>query len=101
MKKYRVWYIPQVPWKPYEVLVNTLEEWILVLNTIIWLSIFEFDNNIKPDYSDASWMEHFYIDEQSIEYADKEDIIEIGWVKWVWQEWYNEEWKNIEDLINY
>ena len=101
MKKFRVWYIPQIPWKQYSVMVNTLEEWIIALSSIIWLSIFEFENNIKPDYSDASWMEYFYTDKDTLEYTDKEDITEIDWIKWVWQEWFNEEWESIDELINY
>lgn len=58
----RVWYIPQVPMKPYEVDVprrsstndsTYLEQAAFVLEAIVGLSIFEFENRVKPDYSDA------------------------------------------------
>lgn len=57
----RVFYIPQVPMAGYTVDIPRrvgaedaayLEQATFVLDTIIGLSIFEFDNNIKPDYSD-------------------------------------------------
>jgi len=62
----KVFYIPQVPMTPYEVAIprrhGTREETdeaylntaALVLNAVIGLSIFEFDNDIKPDYSDMA-----------------------------------------------
>lgn len=54
-------YIPQVPMKPYEVYVTRrsgssdsayLERAAEILDAVVGLSIFEFENNIKPDYSD-------------------------------------------------
>lgn len=59
----KIWYIPQVPMKPYEVDVvrrqgSTDEAYLenarAILEAIVGLSIFEFDNLIKPDYSDAA-----------------------------------------------
>lgn len=58
----KVWYIPQVPGTPYEVNVirhngqsysSYLERAAEILEAITNFSIFEFENNIKPDYSDA------------------------------------------------
>ncbi len=49
-----VWYVPQVPGPAFEVRVPDLKTASLVLEVITDLSAFEFDHNIKPDYSDAS-----------------------------------------------
>lgn len=46
----RVWWIPQVPMKRFEVGVETLLEARLVLNTLAKYDLFQFENNIKPDY---------------------------------------------------
>ena len=57
----RVVYIPQVPMEGYALDIPRragtrraayLEQATFVLDAIIGLSIFEFENNIKPDYSD-------------------------------------------------
>lgn len=57
----RVWYVPQVPGKPYEVDMPTqdLATAVLVLDAIIGLSNFEFENRIKPDYSDMAGIARF------------------------------------------
>ena len=101
MQKFRVWYIPQIPWKPFQVTADTFEEWKKLLETIINFSIFEFKERVKPDYSDASWMEYFYTDEDNIfDYVDEDvEIEEIDWVKWIWQEWYDEDWNDIDELL--
>jgi len=51
--KYKVWYIPQIPMKSFDVETENIEEAIKIYETIINFSIFEFNNKIKPDYSDA------------------------------------------------
>ena len=55
----RVWYIPQVPGSPLFVPVRDLYEAQLVAEALVALSTFEFENNIKPDYSDALGVERF------------------------------------------
>jgi len=64
----RVWYIPQVPMTPFVAKViphhegNEEKEMALaaiLLDTIINFSIFEFENRIKPDYSDAGGVERW------------------------------------------
>ena len=64
----RVWYIPQVPMTSYEVLIPRrngstdaayLEQAAFVLDAIVNFSIFEFENNIKPDYSDAAGIDRW------------------------------------------
>lgn len=64
----RVWYIPQVPMRPYVVHVprrngasdeDYLREAAFVLDSITGLSSFEFANDVKPDYADAGGIERF------------------------------------------
>lgn len=49
----QVWWIPQVPGTPFEVDVQTLREARLILNVLGRYDIFQFENRIKPDYSNA------------------------------------------------
>lgn len=57
----RVWYIPQLPMEPYIVPVPSrdLAEAIRIQDAIVGLSIFEFEHNVKPDYSDATGIERY------------------------------------------
>ena len=49
----KVYHIPQVPMKGFEVLVKTVSEGKLILDTLAKYDIFQFENNIKPDYCNA------------------------------------------------
>jgi hypothetical protein len=70
----RVWWIPQIPGKPFRVSVASVEQAAFLLNTLAQYDLFQFENNIKPDYSNASGLECFSQD------CDGE-----------WCEWYDEE----------
>jgi hypothetical protein len=48
----KVVYIPQVPMAAFEFDVPDLKVGKIVLDAIVGLSIFEFENRVKPDYSD-------------------------------------------------
>jgi hypothetical protein len=67
----RVWHIPQVPMKPFHVAVRNIREAKLILDALAFYDIFQFENNIKPDYSNASGLEVFENGE--------------------WSEWYDED----------
>jgi hypothetical protein len=68
--KFKAWYIPQVPMKAFEVYAETADEAQAALDLITDFSIFEFDNHIKPDYSDAGGVEEW--DEADQEWFDYE-----------------------------
>ena len=55
----RVWWIPQVPMKPFEKSVRTLREARLLLDTLANYDQFQLDNNIKPDYSNMGGLMQF------------------------------------------
>lgn len=47
------WYIPQVPMRAFRVSVPDLATGALVLDALSAFSLFEYENRVKPDYSDA------------------------------------------------
>ena len=74
----RVWWIPQVPMKYFEVPVKNTDEAVLILETLANYDIFQFENNIKPDYCNAGGL----------------IVFENG----EWCEWENEDGQQIDDL---
>lgn len=46
----RVWWIPQVPMKPFYVLVQNVREACLLLDALAEYDLFQFAKRIKPDY---------------------------------------------------
>jgi len=71
--KLRVWWIPHVPMKSFYVPVNSVEEARLILDTLAKYDMFEFENNVKPDYCNAGGLSCW--DEEEKE----------------WLDWYDEE----------
>ena len=49
----KVWWIPQIPGKPFEVLVANIGEAQRLLKVLADYDIFQFENKIKPDYCNA------------------------------------------------
>ena len=74
----RVWWIPQVPGKPFHVSVSTVKEAKLVLNTLADYDLFQFKNKIKGDYANAGGL----------------SIFEDG----EWIDWTNEDGDSIDDV---
>lgn len=72
-KKLRVWWIPQVPMEPFHVDVSSLQEGVLLLNTLAQYDIFQLENNIKPDYCNAGGIEQ--LNENTNEWDDWEDDV--------------------------
>jgi len=58
----RVWWIPQVPGNAFYVPVRNCIEAKLVLNTLASYDQFQFDENVKPDYTNAGGLQR-YVDE--------------------------------------
>jgi len=55
----KVWWIPQVPGKPFEVAVPCLQSASLLLDTLARYDAFQFENRIKPDYCNAGGLMRF------------------------------------------
>lgn len=73
----RVWWIPQVPGKPFTVDVSNIREAKLLLNTLANYDIFQYENRIKPDYCNAGGLQTW----------DGEE----------WTDWYDEEGNDIDE----
>ena len=76
MQEFRVWHIPQVPGKAFFVEVDSPEEAIKVMNILADYDLFQLDNNIKPDYSNAQGLEVFE-DGEWLTWYSKDDDYDI------------------------
>lgn len=79
MAKLRVWHIPQIPCKAFHVEVSSPEDAIKILTTLANYDLFQLENNIKPDYSNAQGLEEWNEEEKE------------------WEEWYSEEGFDIKE----
>ena len=67
----RVWWIPQVPGKPFHVPVADLAQAKLILDTLARYDLFQLEHRIKPDYANVGGLEVFE-DGEWIEWEDEE-----------------------------
>lgn len=74
----KVWWIPQIPGKPFEVPVDSLAEAMKLLDVLAQYDIFQFENRIKPDYCNAGGL---------VVFEDGE-----------WTDWCSEDGDDIDDL---
>ena len=73
----KVWWIPQIPSSnPFEVKVNNIEEAKLLLKALADYDIYQFENKIKSDYSnagglmvleDGEWTDYYDLDGRDID----------------------------------
>ncbi len=77
----QVWWIPQVPGKPFMVPVESTGQAALVLDTLARYDAFQFENRIKPDYCNAGGLSVYEGDE--------------------WTDWYDENGWSIDDLMKH
>lgn len=73
MKQLKVLHIPQVPGTPFEVPVSSVEEGVIMMDTLARYDQFQFDQNVKPDFCNASFLVQW--DEENQE----------------WEDWYDED----------
>ncbi len=76
-QKFRVWWIPQVPMKPFIVEVSDLQTASTLLDVLAEYDNFQFENNIKPDYANAGGL----------------SVFEDG----EWTDWYSEDGKEFDE----
>ena len=79
--KLRVWWIPQVPMEPFHVNASSLQECVLLLDVLAKYDMFQFENNIKPDYCNAGGVEQWSDDTKE------------------WDDWCDEETGEDDPLI--
>lgn len=68
----RVWWIPQVPGKPFYTNVSSVAEGVQLMDVLARYDAFQLVHRIKPDYSNAGGIEMKDADGQ-------------------WSDWYDEE----------
>ena len=59
--KFKLWYIHQVPGKPFESEIDDPKVGQLILDTLYQVALYQFDNNMIPDYANAGGIN--YLDE--------------------------------------
>jgi stage III sporulation protein SpoIIIAA len=79
-QKLRVWWIPQIPMKAFYVNVSSIQEAKKILEVLANYDIFQFENKVKGDYSNAGGLQFF-----------EEGANE-------WNEWENENGENIDEV---
>ena len=82
----RVWWIPQVPGKAFHVPVESLNEACIVLDTLARYDLFQLENNIKPDFSNAGGLQVF----KDGEWVDWESDTGESIDEWMDFFWYTE-----------
>ena len=91
--KLRIAHFPQIPCKPFYVEVKDLEQARLMYDALANYDLFQYNNNIKGDYNNATDIQMYedgewvtwYDDETGIgdihEYFD--ELVESGAIRWV------------------
>lgn len=53
----RIWWVPQVPMKSFDLPVTNPREARLLLDTLAKYDIFQFENKVKPDFCNAGGLQ--------------------------------------------
>lgn len=79
-EKLRVWWIPQVPMKAFRVDVESTKEAKKLLDVLANYDIFQYENKIKPDYSNTGGLETYNEETKK------------------WEEWYSDDGESIDEV---
>lgn len=60
----RVWWIPQLPMKAFHVDVDSPKEAKKILNVLADYDLFQYENKVKPDYSNIGGLQEWNEAEQ-------------------------------------
>jgi len=69
--KFKVWHIPQIPGKAFEFETQDLATAKTVMDQLALYDLFQFENNIKPDYANMGGISEWNEEEQ--EWWDVDD----------------------------
>jgi hypothetical protein len=84
----KVWWIPQVPMKPFEVPVKNIDEAHLILNVLAAYDYFQYKTRVKGDYAniggllifeDGEWLEWENEEGENIDKVGKRDPRDLSW----------------------
>ena len=74
----RVWWIPQIPGKSFDVPVESVKQGVFLLETLAMYDIFQLENRIKPDFCNAGGL--------SVWCEDSDGDGTPGWNDWIDEE---------------
>ena len=74
----QVWWVPQVPMQAFTTPVSSVQEAVKVMGVLAAYDQFQYDNHIKPDYTNAGGLQRWC--------ADSDGAGTPGW-----EDWYDEE----------
>ncbi|WP_321913529.1 hypothetical protein [Paraburkholderia sp. J11-2] len=81
----KVWWIPQIPGKSFEVPVESVDEAKKILTVLADYDIFQYENRIKGDYCNAGGL------------VQQEEVGPDGETDWF--DWCDEEGRSIDDVL--
>lgn len=79
----KIWWIPQVPMKPFFSYVTSVDEGRRALSMLADYDLFQLENNIKPDYCNVGGL---------MVYESDTGEGEPGWSEWYDEETGNDVW---------
>lgn len=79
--RFRVWWIPQVPGKPFEVGVPSYADGKRLEDILGQYDLFQYENRIKPDYCNmgGTQMNHAVLTDGEWTDLDEDEAEEYGW----------------------
>lgn len=72
----RVWWIPQIPGKPFHVDVESVREGVKIMDVLADYDQFQFENRIKPDYCNMGGLLMVDDDGEWVDWYDEETSID-------------------------
>jgi hypothetical protein len=66
--EYRVWWVPQVPMKAFHYEVPDVASGRLLCDALAKYDLFQFENRVKPDYSNAGGLQELDEDGEWVDF---------------------------------
>jgi hypothetical protein len=70
----KVWWIPQIPGKPFEYPVKTIREARILIDVLGLYDLFQLKHNIKPDYSNVGGLQ-IYQDGEWLDWSNDDGYV--------------------------
>lgn len=75
--EYRLWHIPQIPMKAFTRDFDDLAEAQRALDMLADYDLFQYENRVKPDYSNAGGVMRWNADDGCYEELDEDEVDEL------------------------
>lgn len=85
MSKLKVWWVPQIPMKAFEYPVPDIKTGALLCDALAKYDLFQYDNKVKPDYSNAGGVAFIDADGEWTD-VDVDDPDDVEYVESVLEE---------------